>query len=87
MKHAPPLMVYGFAALTVGAPVIEAIFSSAEECRLSAPCSWGMNWSPHGHEDNHDPRPPSIRLTLTAATTGSISAGSIPGYAPWSRVL
>jgi hypothetical protein len=33
-----------------GVPVIEAIDSPAEECRLSAPCSFGDLWAPHGEE-------------------------------------
>jgi hypothetical protein len=80
-------MVCSLVVLTGATPVVEAIFLPAEQCRISAPCSWGMNWAPHGHEDNHDPRPPSTALTLTAVTTSSISAGAMPGYAPWSPVL
>ena len=41
-------------SLMVGVvPVTEAINSPAEECRLSAPCSFGDLWSPHGEERDY----------------------------------
>jgi hypothetical protein len=34
-------------------PVIEAINSPPEECRLSAPCSFGDLWAPHDEEHDY----------------------------------
>jgi hypothetical protein len=66
-------------SLTVGSvvPVIEAVNSPPEECRLSAPCSFGDLWAPHGEE--HDYGQPAI--TPMAETGGAAtSAAPLP---PW----
>jgi hypothetical protein len=81
MKHVPPLI--GLVALTASAPVIEAIFAPAEECHLSAPCSFGMQWSPDAPERNNAADLPSI--TPRVETSGTTSAGS--GPTPGSTVI
>jgi hypothetical protein len=66
-------------SLSVGGvvPVIEAVNSPPEECRLSAPCSFGDLWAPHGEE--HDYGQPA--MAPMAETGGAAtSAGPLP---PW----
>jgi hypothetical protein len=77
---------------TVGVvvPVIEAINSPPEECRLSAPCSWGDLWAPHNENPDYTTSQPTIEPvaeTGGAATVpwgGSDAANSLPPYRqPW----
>jgi hypothetical protein len=75
MRHVTQLIVYGsLAALAAGGPVIETTFSPAEECRLSAPCSFGIQWSPHGHELDYGATP-AIATEVVEASGGVASFG------------
>ena len=69
--------VLGLIALSASAPVIEAIFSPPEECRLSAPCSFGMLWSPDGPpEPNGVGYRPPVSYMVTASTTSTVTIGN-----------
>ena len=61
-----------------GAPAVEAIISPPEECRISAPCSVGDQWSPHGEEHDYGTNQPAIEPV--AETGGAATAASLP---PW----
>jgi hypothetical protein len=72
------LYTLGLIALTGSAPVIEAGFSPSDDCRLSAPCSFGMLWSP---DDPHEPhsggdRPPVSYMITSSTVSISTSSGS-----------
>jgi hypothetical protein len=77
MKHVTRLIVYGsLLALAGGGPVIETILSPAEECRISAPCSFGHLWSPHGHELDYGTSP-------AITTEVAVASGATAAPPPW----
>jgi hypothetical protein len=86
MKNVTQLIVYGsLLALAGGGSVIETILSPAEECRLSAPCSFGDLWAPHGHEFDYGASPaitPEVAVvsgaTAPPPTWGWEAATSLP---------
>jgi hypothetical protein len=65
-----------------GVPVIEAIDSPAEECRLSAPCSFGDLWAPHGEEHDYPTNQSPIELQPALGPTGP--TGSLTGAATFA---
>src|SRR5215469_6705087 len=73
MRHVTQLIVYGsLAALAGGGPAIETSLSPAEECRLSAPCSFGDLWAPHGHEFDY-----GMSSAVTTAVSGESGASCV----------
>src|SRR6516165_9066821 len=50
-------------------PVMEVANSPPEQCRLSAPCSFGDSWVPHG-EEHDSPTKPAIERRPAVGPTG-----------------
>jgi hypothetical protein len=66
---------FGLGALVVVGPPYEAAHETAENCQLSAPCSWGQPYQPDEPPVQHGGTNPLLSLTSTFSSTVTMSAG------------
>jgi hypothetical protein len=68
---------FGLGALVVVGPPYEAAHETAENCQLSAPCSWGQPYQPDEPPVQHGGETPILSLNSTFSSSVTMSAGAL----------